>query len=72
MANNNYQLRRRHFSRESGKKAAIAYLMERQLLRVGEKDFVDSLRKQAYPQKSREVLIGPLGKPLRVIPVGAL
>ena len=71
MANNNYQSRR-HYSRAAGKAAAYTYLMERQLLRVGEKDFVDSLRKQAYPQKGREVLIGPLGKPLRVIPVGAL
>lgn len=72
MATNVYPSPRRHYSRSAGKAAAYTYLLERQLRKVGETEFVDTLHKQAYPPKGRELLMGPLGKPLVVFSPGTL
>jgi hypothetical protein len=62
----------KHYDRSRGVTAAKTYLMERQLQRVGEQEFVDELSSVAAHRLPRRILIGPLGKPLAVFPPGVL
>ena len=61
----------KHYERSRGVAAARTYLMERQLLRVGEQEFVNEIASLSHRHNKR-TLIGPLGRPLAVFPPGAL
>ncbi len=74
MALTDYQTTRRHFNREAGIAAAETYLMEQRLRKVGEKRFVQTLKRVcAYSRSTRSgLVIGPLGRPLTVFEPGTL